>query len=71
MTKQVVKKKAVAPKPFTVARGHIMAAIEAAPGTVRFPRKANGSGGYALTTSFYRIPGQKGNSGFRVLWRRI
>jgi hypothetical protein len=46
----------------TVARKHIMAAIEAAPCTLDFPK-------YTISASLYRPPKKGGVRGVRVTWR--
>jgi hypothetical protein len=46
----------------TVARKHIMAAIEAAPCELDFPK-------YTISASLYRLPRKGGVKGVRVVWR--
>jgi hypothetical protein len=50
-----------AKNPVSIARSHIMAAIEAAPCVLEYPR-------YTLTSSLYRPAKGGGCKGVRVMW---
>ena len=48
-------------KTVSIARKHIMAAIESCPCELDFPK-------YTITSVYYREPGRAGNSGVRITW---
>ena len=50
-----------AKNPVSIARSHIMAAIESAPCVLEYPR-------YTLTSSLYRPAKGGGCKGVRVMW---